>query len=109
LEGFDALADFLSPGSLRSSLFTIQPLPGASGPAQFILFGAGTGHGLGLCRAGAIGQAALGRKFDQILSVYFPAFRVENPATAARAAEEPKGRHGYRKPVNPRYKKSGGR
>jgi stage II sporulation protein D len=108
LEGFDAIAEFLSPGTLRSALFTIQPLPRVSGPAQFIVWGAGTGHGLGLCRAGAIGQAALGRKYEQILGHYFPAFRLDTPkAKPAAAAKEPAGRHGYRRPLNPRYKKPG--
>ena len=104
LEGADALADFLSPGTLRSTLFTIQPLLGASGPVQFLLWGAGTGHGLGLCRAGAIGQAAMGRKFNEILSIYFPAYRLESPKATVKPAA-PRAAQSHRKPKNPHFKK----
>ncbi len=104
LDGADAIGDFLSPGTLRSTLFTIQPILGASGPVQFLVFGAGTGSGLGLCRAGAIGQAATGRKFADILRVYFPSYGLESPRDKPKTAERPR----YRRPLNPHYKKPGG-
>ena len=52
-----------------------------------------------------IGQAALSRKFNEILSVYFPAFRVESPKGPGKSTTE-RGAHGYRKPKNPRFKKT---
>lgn len=72
LEGEKAISDFLSPGSLRSTLFTISPLMKGSKAGEFILWGAGTGHGVGLCLAGSIGQASIGRDWRQILRHYFP-------------------------------------
>lgn len=36
------------------------------------LFGAGSGHGVGLCQWGAKLQAEKGRKYEKILSFYFP-------------------------------------
>ena len=101
LDGADAIADFLSPGTLRSTLFTIQPILGASGPVRFLVFGAGTGSGLGMCRAGAIGQAASGRKYSEILKVYFPNYGLESPRDKPRVAEKPR----HRRPLNPHYKK----
>ena len=35
-------------------------------------FGAGSGHGVGLCQWGARAQAEKGRRYDQILRFYFP-------------------------------------
>ena len=100
LEGADAIEQVLSPGSLRSMLFTIQTLT-RGGPVQWVVWGAGTGHGLGMCRAGAIGQAVLGRDFRKILSVYFPGYGVESPRPPKPEGLTPKGR---RMPLNPRYK-----
>lgn len=107
-EGEAAIASLLSPNSLRSTWFTVTPVYRAGRPAHFILWGAGAGHGHGLCRAGAQGQAALGRDFKQILSVYFPHMKVEH--LARRGAEKASAssvnpRTGYRKPKNPRRKK----
>ena len=72
LNGPEAIGSVLSPGSLRSTLFTILPLYTGRSPTHFILWGAGTGSGLGMCGAGAIGQASIGRKYHEILSHYFP-------------------------------------
>lgn len=104
LEGYDAIAEFLSPGTLRSTLFTIQPLLGAAGPVQWLVWGAGTGHGLGMCRAGALGQAVVGRKYKEILSVYFPGYGVESPKVRPPAPVV-RDSNGYRRPRNPRFNK----
>jgi SpoIID/LytB domain protein len=110
-EGADAIQDFLSPSSLRSTLFTIQPLVKGGAYSRFILWGAGTGHGLGLCRAGAIGQASIGRGYKAILATYFPSLEVENldPKRRPKPAPKPgtKGAasvHGRNKPKNPHFK-----
>lgn len=99
IEGENAMAELLSPGSLRSALFTIQPL--AEG--DLLLWGAGTGHGLGLCLAGALGQASLGRSWKDILSHYFPGLTLADLNAKPKTTAAPKpGR--YRKPKNPRKK-----
>ena len=40
-------------------------------PTNFILKGAGWGHGVGLCQIGALGMALKGKKTNEILSHYF--------------------------------------
>ncbi|MBI5201361.1 MAG: hypothetical protein HY925_07230, partial [Elusimicrobia bacterium] len=44
---------------------------------QLVVWGAGTGDGHGLCVAGAMGQAHLGRKYRTILAHYFPGGEVK--------------------------------
>ncbi|NNN07252.1 MAG: hypothetical protein HKL90_15265 [Elusimicrobia bacterium] len=63
---------FLSPGSLRSTLFDLQPLGGPSRLKRLLVWGAGTGDGRGFSRVGAVGQAALGAGRADILRRYFP-------------------------------------
>ncbi|MBI4377258.1 MAG: SpoIID/LytB domain-containing protein [Elusimicrobia bacterium] len=102
LEGEKAISDFLSPASLRSTLFAIQPLLRGHRAERFILWGAGTGSGLGFCKAGAIGQASMGKDSASILAHYFPKLAVQNAARAAVALDktlEPR----TRKPRNPRW------
>jgi len=108
LEGEKAISDFLSPGSLRSTLFTVQPLMAGGKADRFILWGAGTGHGVGFCRAGALGQASMGRKWQAILGHYFPNLQVAlpaekllQPAPAAARSRAPR----RNKPKNPSWKK----
>jgi len=62
----------LSETLLPSSCFVIDMEMGVDGsPAQFIFTGAGKGHGVGMCQAGAIAQAQDGRSYLQILEHYF--------------------------------------
>lgn len=80
----------LSPGSLRSTLFVLQPLYDGKDLARLLVWGAGTGSGLGMPRAGAAGQAALGRSWKDILKSYFPRCEVrdlDHPPAAAPAAK----------------------
>lgn len=105
VEGADAIERVLSPGSLRSTLFTITPLMKGGYADRFILWGAGSGSGLGLCRAGAMGQAALGRDYKSILAVYFPHLKTADaykppPPPAAKKAP---GKYG--RPLNPKRAK----
>lgn len=107
LEGREAIENLLSPGSLRSTLFTITPLMKGSSAERFILWGAGSGSGLGLCRAGAMGQASLGRDWKTILALYFPSLSTADaykpPPAPARAAPKAPGKYG--RPLNPKRKK----
>jgi stage II sporulation protein D len=56
---------------------------------RFLFHGRGSGHGVGLCQAGAAAMAALGRDSSQILAQYFP---------GAIAADEATGRPWQRYP-----------
>jgi len=63
---------FLSPSHLYSSAFVVEKQSIVNGvPAKFILYGAGWGHGVGLCQIGAAVMADRGYRFDEILSHYF--------------------------------------
>jgi len=60
----------LSKTHLYSSAFFIKKI-GKNIPEKFILFGAGWGHGVGLCQIGAAVMAEMGYNFDEILLHYF--------------------------------------
>lgn len=63
----------LSPSHLYSSAFVVDRGIGSDGmPEQFILTGAGWGHGVGLCQIGAAIMAAKGHNYKKILSHYYP-------------------------------------
>lgn len=62
----------LSESHLYSSAFVVDKQGIEDGiPAQFILTGAGWGHGVGLCQIGAAMMGAKGYKSDEILLHYF--------------------------------------
>jgi len=48
---------------------------------QFLFHGRGSGHGVGLCQAGAAAMSALGRSSSQILAQYFPGAIATDEAT----------------------------
>jgi stage II sporulation protein D len=77
VEGFSQIQSLLSPGSLRSNLFTITPIQDGAVSRFFILWGSGTGTGLGLCIDGTLGQASLGLHWREILNRYFPNYQIE--------------------------------
>jgi stage II sporulation protein D len=63
---------WLSPSHLYSSAFIVCPTREPSGtPARFTLFGAGWGHGVGLCQIGAAAMAERGFAAEEILRHYF--------------------------------------
>ncbi len=53
--------------SLRSSCFVVD-----KDDDHFILYGAGWGHGVGMCQSGAVSQAKQGTDFKSILEHYYP-------------------------------------
>ena len=62
----------LSESHLYSSAFVVDKQNISDGiPGEFILTGAGWGHGVGLCQIGAAMMGAKGYKYDQILLHYF--------------------------------------
>jgi len=62
----------LSESHLYSSAFVVDKLNIADGiPGEFVLTGAGWGHGVGLCQIGAAMMGAKGYKYEEILLHYF--------------------------------------
>lgn len=103
--GFAAIQRLLSPGSLRSTLFTLQPLYDGKNVSQVVVWGAGTGPGLGFARAGAVGQAALGVGWREILKKYFPNDEIrDSEKPQAKAPVVPKGVGPYKRTLNYRMK-----
>jgi stage II sporulation protein D len=63
---------WFSKSHLYSSAFIVKTERDAKGiPAKFTLFGAGWGHGVGLCQIGAAVMAAKGCKAEEIVKHYF--------------------------------------
>ena len=63
---------WLSPSHLKSSAFMVATERNASGvPSRFTLYGAGWGHGVGLCQIGAAVMAERGCGAEEILIHYF--------------------------------------
>lgn len=60
----------LSKTHLYSSAFIVKKT-GKDIPEKFTLFGAGWGHGVGMCQIGAAVMAEMGYNFDEILLHYF--------------------------------------
>lgn len=68
----------LSDSHLYSSAFVVEKQEVENGiPGKFILWGAGWGHGVGLCQIGAAVMSELGYKFDEILTHYFKGSKIE--------------------------------
>ncbi|OQY79492.1 MAG: amidase, partial [Ignavibacteriales bacterium UTCHB3] len=62
----------LSESHLYSSAFVVETLEEKDNiPGKFVLFGAGWGHGVGLCQIGAAVMAEKGFSFDEILLHYY--------------------------------------
>ena len=65
----------LSSTHLYSSAIIIQKI-GEEAPDEFIIYGAGWGHGVGLCQIGAAVMAEKGYMFDEIVLHYFSNARL---------------------------------
>ena len=69
----------LSPSHLYSSAFVVEKQGEENGvPAKFILYGAGWGHGVGLCQIGAAVMGEQGYKYKEILLHYFVGASIES-------------------------------
>jgi len=63
---------------LRGSAFKLEEKFSEQGRRKMLIFwGAGFGHGAGLCQEGAINQAKKGYKYKEILQHYYPNTRVK--------------------------------
>ena len=64
---------------LYSSALIIENGPISSGiPDNFIIYGAGWGHGVGLCQMGALNLALKGVNYKSILAQYYPGTTLKN-------------------------------
>jgi stage II sporulation protein D len=65
-------------GGLRSTVFKIEAEYGKNKkPQQFVIYGAGWGHSVGMCQAGARGMADQGKNYKEILRHYFTGVDLE--------------------------------
>lgn len=68
----------LSKSHLYSSAFVVEKSNYKKDvPQKFILYGAGWGHGVGLCQIGAAVMANMGYSFDEILLHYFKSAQIK--------------------------------
>ncbi len=68
----------LSESHLYSSAIIIDKSEEINGvPQKFLIYGAGWGHGVGLCQIGAAVMSARGYQFDEILLHYFKDTRLK--------------------------------
>ncbi|MCF7908665.1 MAG: SpoIID/LytB domain-containing protein [Candidatus Omnitrophica bacterium] len=75
LSGGLAIRDYLD--KLRSSAFMVEIKSSANKLSEmFIIWGAGFGHGTGLCQEGAIGMADQGYNYQEILHHYYPKTKI---------------------------------
>lgn len=68
---------WLSKSHLYSSAFVVDKVADASGEQQFVLKGAGWGHGVGLCQIGAAMMGEKGYSCEEILAFYYPGTCLE--------------------------------
>ncbi|MBI2425444.1 MAG: SpoIID/LytB domain-containing protein [Candidatus Hydrogenedentes bacterium] len=64
-------------GGLPSALFTVSTWKDKAGGLHFRFQGAGRGHGVGLCQAGAKGMSLKGGTYSAILSHYFTGIELQ--------------------------------
>jgi SpoIID/LytB domain protein len=63
---------------LRSSAFKLETKFSGSGKLSMLIFwGAGFGHGAGMCQDGAVSMAEAGYDWRQIIRHYFPNTRIK--------------------------------
>ena len=63
------IRSLLGVGTLRSTLFTLSTEYDSKGHPKFLVFhGGGWGHGVGMCQSGAMGRAASGQNYEEIIA-----------------------------------------
>ncbi|MFQ5628451.1 MAG: amidase, partial [bacterium] len=68
----------LSATTLYSSCFILEKNSLRNGlPESFVFRGAGWGHGVGLCQAGAAKMALQGYTYEQIIRHYYTSIEIE--------------------------------
>jgi SpoIID/LytB domain protein len=70
---------FLGIGPLRSGLYWLETKFGIGGsPEEFVVYGGGWGHGVGMCQIGAGEMARRGLKHVEILEHYYGKTQLKN-------------------------------
>jgi stage II sporulation protein D len=70
---------FLGIGPLRSGLYWLETKYGVDGrPEEFVVYGGGWGHGVGMCQTGAGEMARRGRTHAEILEHYYGKAQLKN-------------------------------
>jgi stage II sporulation protein D len=65
-------------GGLRSTVFKVETEYGKDKKSQqFVIYGAGWGHAVGMCQAGSRGMANQGKGYKEILKHYFTGVNLE--------------------------------
>ena len=64
-------------GGLKSALFVLEQTKSGNGLNSVTFYGAGFGHGVGLCQTGAIGMAQAGKSYKDILKHYYPGTNLD--------------------------------
>jgi len=72
VEGDFEIRKVLDRNLLPSSLFYIDNLG-----SQFLIRGAGFGHGVGMCQFGSASMASRGKDYREILKFYYPGTKIE--------------------------------
>jgi len=62
--------------SLWSAAFVVDATSGEEFPGGFMIRGAGSGHGVGMCQVGAIAMAAQSKTFAEILKHYYKGIEI---------------------------------
>ena len=75
-----AVGRSLGWGKILSNWYEVSAQTSTQG-LDFVFHGRGSGHGVGLCQAGAAAMAAQGRDAGQILAQYFPGAEPDDEAT----------------------------
>lgn len=70
------MRNILAPGLLRSTLFLVGFVPDLKGSGDFIFWGGGWGHGVGLCQSGVAGRVVAGQRYTEILQHYYTGISV---------------------------------
>jgi stage II sporulation protein D len=81
LEKENQIRYYLGLNSMRSTMFWIEKKYNKETKnliEEFIIYGGGWGHGVGMSQTGAAGMANKGFNYDEILKFYFPDTQVEN-------------------------------
>ena len=65
-------------GNLRSGMFNLDVKLNKKGEAEeFLFYGGGWGHGVGMCQVGAATMAERGFSFKEILEFYYTGITIE--------------------------------
>ena len=58
----------------------------SDGSLEFVFFGRGWGHGVGLCQNGAFGMALAGQTYDRILKHYYTGIDIVQASSVTVSA-----------------------